>query len=153
MDPGAVGNLGGYVADSRFQLFKLHGSYNWVQRTSLKAIATTRSSTRNRDRLIDEAGNYTIEGPTRVLRRTRDTRIPGLTRHDLFDLVDRAGGIPGWCAIPSLAIPVKRKSAFACPADHVAALERHLPLVDRVLTIGWRGVEQPFLERLRVVKG
>jgi hypothetical protein len=146
------GDLGDYVAHDQFQLFKLHGSYNWVQRTSLQAIAATGRSPRQRDRLIDSAGTYSMDGPMRPLRRTRDARISNLVRHDLLDLVDPAPGGGGWCAIPSLAIPVKRKSAFACPADHIAALDSQLPSVDRVLTIGWRGVERPFLDRLRGIR-
>jgi hypothetical protein len=49
---------------------------------------------------------------------------------------------------PALAIPVLNKSQFECPAAHVAALVDLLPHVDKLLVIGWRATETPFLTLL-----
>jgi hypothetical protein len=56
---------------------------------------------------------------------------------------------------PAIAIPVLNKETYECPPAHVAALERLIPEVTKVVTIGWRGSEQHFqqmLRRLRAIK-
>ena len=54
------------------------------------------------------------------------------------------------CALfPALAIPVEEKVDFECPSDHVEALESFLPQVTKILIIGWRAAEKPFLNMLR----
>jgi hypothetical protein len=54
------------------------------------------------------------------------------------------------CALfPALAIPVEEKVDFECPPDHVTALEAFLPQVTKILIIGWRAAEKPFLNMLR----
>ncbi|MEC4889175.1 MAG: hypothetical protein RI101_03865 [Nitrospira sp.] len=50
---------------------------------------------------------------------------------------------------PALAIPVESKLQFECPAYHVEALKSLLPQVTKILVIGWRGTEEPFLNLLR----
>jgi len=48
--------------------------------------------------------------------------------------------------IPAIAIPVQGKAAFECPQEHLDLLERAIWQTNRVVTIGWRGVEQRFLD-------
>lgn len=50
---------------------------------------------------------------------------------------------------PALAIPIEDKIDFECPSDHVTALETFLPKVTKILIIGWRAAEKPFLNMLR----
>jgi hypothetical protein len=56
------------------------------------------------------------------------------------------GGPP---LFPAIAIPVSEKRAFECPQDHVALLQRLIPKVRKILTVGWRGTEDHFLGLLR----
>jgi hypothetical protein len=56
---------------------------------------------------------------------------------------------------PALSIPVENKDGFSCPPGHVTALEKLLPKVTKMITIGWRATEAEFLSRLlasRLVK-
>jgi hypothetical protein len=50
---------------------------------------------------------------------------------------------------PALAIPVESKLDFECPDEHQAALREAIPQVDKLITIGWRATETPFLELLQ----
>ncbi|OQW65007.1 MAG: hypothetical protein BVN28_02450 [Nitrospira sp. ST-bin4] len=50
---------------------------------------------------------------------------------------------------PALAIPVESKLQFECPVYHIDKLKSFLPDVTRILVIGWRGTEEPFLNLLR----
>jgi hypothetical protein len=54
------------------------------------------------------------------------------------------------CAVfPALAIPVETKLDFECPPEHVEALTAFITGVTRILIIGWRATEQPFLDLLK----
>jgi hypothetical protein len=143
VDLAATAGLQAYAADSRYVLIKLHGSYNWATRTSLAPAATWQDSLR---RLINEAGNYNVIGPIRHLGREAGRRVHVA---DLVELVQ-----PGveLLSLPAIAIPLRSKDEFACPLEHVARLETLLPSVDRVLSIGWRGAEASFLERLKSIR-
>jgi hypothetical protein len=55
--------------------------------------------------------------------------------------------------IPAIAIPTQTKSSFECPQEHLDALEKWLPRVDRILIIGWRAQEQHFLDLLKTHLG
>jgi hypothetical protein len=55
--------------------------------------------------------------------------------------------------IPALAVPIVSKSEFVCPTNHVDALREFLPKVTRVLIIGWRAAEEPFLQMLKIGLG
>lgn len=50
---------------------------------------------------------------------------------------------------PAVALPVEQKVSFECPESHVTALREKLPHVTHMLTIGWRGTENTFLDLLK----
>ena len=56
---------------------------------------------------------------------------------------------PDLVVVPALAIPVDKKDEFACPHQHIQELATLLPRVTKLMTIGWRGTEDKFLEMLR----
>jgi hypothetical protein len=58
-------------------------------------------------------------------------------------------GEAGRPAVPELAIPLQTKQDFAFPKTHHAALEELLETVDRILIIGWRATDTPFLKLLK----
>jgi hypothetical protein len=53
---------------------------------------------------------------------------------------------------PALALPLRTKTVFSCPPEHLEQLRQKLPQVTRVLTIGWKGQDQHFLDELRKAK-
>jgi len=54
----------------------------------------------------------------------------------------------GSVLFPALAIPVESKLDFECPDEHLQALHTVIPEVDKLLVIGWRAAETPFLKLL-----
>jgi hypothetical protein len=67
-----------------------------------------------------------------------------------YELVDRhpIHAVDGSALFPALAIPVESKLEFECPEEHLVALRTAIPEVDKLLVIGWRAAETPFLELL-----
>ena len=47
---------------------------------------------------------------------------------------------------PALALPVNTKVNFECPPEHIAQLQADIPLVTKLLIIGWSATEPHFLE-------
>lgn len=118
-----------YVSHDGYKLIKLHGSTNWG-----REIFNQFASVGTWDKVhnsIKDAASLRI-GDRYVLTN----------EHPIV----HANGIS---LIPAIAIPFESKKTFECPASHVASLERCLPDVSKVLTIGWRGAEVHFLEVLK----
>ena len=54
--------------------------------------------------------------------------------------------LEGRYVFPALALPVNTKVDFECPPEHIAHLQSDIPLVTKLLVIGWRATEPHFLE-------
>jgi len=126
----AYNAIDAYPARIRARLFKLHGSINWAYQRmkSPQPDAVTWA--------IQNAAEFRANPDEIVLRS------------------DWSSGRNDQAWVPALAVPVRTKSQFQCPQAHLNMLSQHLPAVDRVLIIGWRGMEENFLqllaERLRI---
>ena len=124
-------DMSGYVRDD-FSLFKLHGSINW----GLVVDG------------IQHPGNN-VPYPYQDLIELIAPGNPFLTRRYRV-CTPEMGPTPDRVVLfPALSIPVENKDEFSCPAEHVTALERTLPSVTKLITIGWRATETEFLTRLR----
>jgi hypothetical protein len=111
-----------------FQVFKLHGSVDWGHLVALPPqVAGNEAAARNY--LFDHAGQYHLSDIVRAQQSLGISGDDGL--------------------VPALAIPVQGKSTFECPTSHLDMLNRAIWQTTRVITIGWRGVEQHFLELWR----
>jgi hypothetical protein len=110
-----------YVHTQPWRLFKLHGSTDWSREIELGGAAAYPSP----DRAIELANQFD----------PRDGRIVPAA----YDKLDSPfKGV----VVPAIAMPTVGKPGFECPDDHRQVLEEVvLPAVDRVLIIGWRGVE------------
>lgn len=51
--------------------------------------------------------------------------------------------------LPAIAIPIASKSEYVCPKSHIEVLKAALPLVDRVIVIGWRAQDDYLLSLLK----
>jgi hypothetical protein len=49
---------------------------------------------------------------------------------------------------PALAIPLEKKLNFECPDYHQTTLRKCIPETTKLLVIGWRATDAPFLELL-----
>jgi len=123
--------LSGYVARD-LMLVKLHGSVNW-------------------GRIVSTPLDELLSLNRKVLAQKLVERYATLEISKRYVLV---GDFPPttydkWGVFPALAIPVEAKLDFECPPEHINALKAFIPQVKKILTIGWRGTEQLFLELLR----
>ena len=50
---------------------------------------------------------------------------------------------------PAIAIPLLTKSIFICPQAHLRELELALSTADRVLIVGWKAGDKPFLDFMK----
>jgi len=118
-------DLNAYTSNPHFKLIKLHGSIDWGLR------------------LNSLVGRGT---PAEVI----EDAIKGLDISEDYGKVDIAMRLAdGTFGFPALAIPVEKKSEFACPPDHIQALASVIPRVTKIITIGWRATEQHFLTMLK----
>lgn len=111
------------------KVFRLHGSVNWSRTVG-------------------------VGGP-RLSPQDLIERADALPDFDRFILANAAteweaptpyGGI-----FPAIAIPVQTKTEehFECPASHREQLEQMLPLITKILIIGWQAREAHFLQMLK----
>jgi hypothetical protein len=124
-----IDSLESYVTHPAYIVVKPHGSLNWAHEVSTKS-------------------NF---GDAKDVARWLIANAPELDpspefkffRSPLFAL-GPGSAIGLW---PAMALPIARKAAFECPDEHMSALDACVPKVSKLLTIGWRGAEQHFLER------
>jgi len=120
-----------YVSDSDRLLIKPHGSCNWA-----RALYTGADEVRAR--YIDH-----VTAAQAALREWEWTE-----RHsDEIELVPRlgSGALP---TVPALALPIEGKPGPVCPQTHLDALARTLDGPLSVITVGWRGADDWFLDWL-----
>jgi hypothetical protein len=114
-----------YTSHKYYKLIKLHGSIDWGREVEAPIKPN------NPIDVINGAASLQLSN-----------RFRKVVRHPMiFD--------DGTVGYPALAIPVEKKSIFACPQEHVRTLAELIPGVTKIITIGWRATEQHFLDMLR----
>jgi len=116
-----------------YKVFKVHGSVNWGQVVGSADFQAVRH---------DMHPYPTIE---RMIARVNKLQI---TESFVLSMTRPMGWEDNEPVFPALAIPVQRKSKFACPQNHIDCLVKLLPKVTKILVIGWRATEQHFLQLL-----
>jgi hypothetical protein len=133
-----IRGLDDYISSREIKVIKLHGSVDWMHTIETEIAAVRDGSgareTRIVDEIIERAPDISIRADYRLVESPRVVDAPAPAGPALF---------------PAIAIPVIRKQQFECPDSHVGALREFLPSVRKVLIVGWRGTEAPFLELLR----
>jgi hypothetical protein len=111
-----------------YSLIKLHGSVDW-------------------GREIGEILDKNIPIPQQVIKR-----YPHLDVTDTYRRVQGQSPVTSFKdtrLFPAIAIPVQSKLTYECPKQHVDTLHSLIPQVTKILIVGWRGTEKPFLKNLR----
>ncbi len=132
--PESVGmeirSIGDYVASKSYKVIKLHGSVNWG---------------REAEPPVDHVG--AVGDQQLVLELiNRAATLKVTERYHVVDqrpIVRLDAQRP---LVPAIALPLLRKGAFECPAEHLATLHECLREVRQLLAIGWRATDAPFLE-------
>jgi hypothetical protein len=131
-----ISDINGYISHKDYSLIKLHGSVNWGREVPGKAVPLNSNAFSplrnpvNHQTLIDEVASLRITDQYHLVRQCPMLR-------------EEAGFL-----FPALSIPVENKDVFECPGTHVDRLERLLPKVTKIVTIGWRATEAEFLSML-----
>lgn len=125
-----IQNISDYVASNRYKLIKLHGSVNWGRCVRVPDLFSAIDPWDIVNTLIYGADKLQVTDEYFVVEQTPIHEFNGSV---LF---------------PALALPVESKLNFECPEEHIAALHAAIPKVDKLMVIGWRAAEIPFLELL-----
>ena len=123
--------LDDYIAGD-IMLVKLHGSVNWGR---VVATPCTSEVLQNRDAMARD-----------LINRYENLNI---SKEYVINSSYPPSSIENRAVFPALAIPVESKLEFECPSEHVDALRSFIPGVTKILIIGWRATEAPFLEMLK----
>jgi hypothetical protein len=123
-----INDMAHYTRHANYKLFKLHGSVDWMREIDDIASDFYRPDwgVALENRIIEDAATLPISQ-----RYVYDVE---LQNRPLF---------------PAIAIPVEHKSDFECPEDHVKVLQEAIPRITKIICIGWRATEEPFLQMLR----
>jgi hypothetical protein len=123
--PRQLRTLDDYTSNPMATLFKVHGSVNWGRRLASK----TRYGGDTRSATIAEWRQWSLSDSWEI--------IPSLDNS--IDL---------WPLMPQLAIPMQTKIEFVCPMSMLNKLREALPKTSRVLIVGWKAGDLPFVNLL-----
>ncbi len=127
-----IGNLSDYISNQRYQLIKLHGSVDWAREVNTP---------------IEKINEYNPwQVAYELIENASDLDISQRYRMVAEHPIGKVGQI---ALFPALTIPVETKRSFECPHEHFEAVQAFVPKVTRLLVIGWRATERPFLQLLR----
>jgi hypothetical protein len=127
--------LDDYIKDDTYKLIKPHGSITWCRPLKRPVVSTGGTPEEIVREVIGRAGEGVDYGDLLVAKRDAIGKI----------------GASGPVVVPGIAIPVQEKPGerFECPPDHVEALRNCIPLVSKMMLIGWAGKEDNVLGMLR----
>lgn len=127
-----INGIEDYVSNADYMLIKIHGSIDWGREVGTPLTTNeTESIWHAVDELVTRAAELHI---TQKYHRVVEQPI---------------GRVAGRALFPAIAIPLELKRDFECPPAHIEFLTRMLPQVTKLLIIGWRGMDAPFLDLLK----
>ena len=122
-----------YVKEAEaWNVYKLHGSLGWSRRVDVSNGADLLSTPRSRVLAAREGLLMSLAPSLKLAPEWTKARLE-----------------PRELAVPALAVPFESKQDFECPPNQIEQLRGTLPRVDRILSIGWRATDQPFLQLIR----
>jgi hypothetical protein len=120
-----------YVNRDDVRVFKVHGSVDWgIKVSSPVHNVSGRPEQDLVEELISRAASLELSKEHYIVQQLPTVRLGSEA------------------LVPSLSIPVQQKSEFACPSEHMEALEAWLPGVRRILVVGWKAEDRQFMELL-----
>jgi hypothetical protein len=123
-----------YLEIGHFAVFKVHGSVNWG-----REVAEGKA-------LISDGEDVIAQ---KLIDHSQSLRIT-----DRFVFVNTPAPIVRDAAVskilfPAVAVPVQTKQDFECPPSHLDELKRRLGRIDRMLIVGWRGLDAHFVALMK----
>jgi hypothetical protein len=134
-----------YISRSGYKVIKPHGSVNWVR-------ALTVTSTRRVDSMDQVQMANRIIAIADTLEPSEDYYLAPEKDRGAW-VISRSSQIPKTSGsyqivLPAIAIPLEKKTGYACPASHVRVLEESVSKTEKLLLIGWKGAEYAFVNLL-----
>ena len=127
-----INSIGAYIANHTYKFIKLHGSVNWAREVNTPIEGLQEKNTwQVAHELIERAAALDISQRYRMV----DSHPIGKVGESVI--------------FPAIALPIETKRNYECPTEHLDALNAFLPEVTKLLLIGWRATERPFLSLLR----
>jgi hypothetical protein len=119
-----------HVSDGQFTYVKIHGSVDWGRPIKTKLNAPMTDDTPLIAEIVSRASSLELGG------------------------YERSGALPiakigDTVLFPAIAIPLERKLDFECPKEQLDALENALARATKLLVVGWRATDTPFINLLR----
>ena len=139
----SFGSLDDYISRGDYKIIKPHGSVNWIR-------ALTVTSTRQVDSMDHVQMANRIIAIADSLQLSDDYYLaPEADRKAWVVSRSQIPNTSGFqTVLPAIAIPLEKKTGYACPATHVRALEECVSKTDKLLLIGWKGAENDFVNLL-----
>jgi hypothetical protein len=135
---GQIEAIQDYINSKDYKLFKVHGSVNWGKiispRVPFEPLHTP---------YPEETARAVIRLANIILASSES-----VTNHYqmIGSLKSQKREDPPW--FPAIAIPLESKLDFELPPGHLDMLKQCIPQVSKLLLIGWRATDAPFLELL-----
>lgn len=125
-----------YINSQRHKIFKVHGSVDWGRIINRPPFEVSTINNEDITKEIIRQAQYIVEGGGVT---TEYVKIPDPFTQKVEDYV----------LFPALAIPVEGKLDFELPPGHLDQLKKCIPEITKLLLIGWRATDAPFLELLK----
>jgi hypothetical protein len=123
-----------YISDNRYNLAKLHGSINWAHDVDIPTSALAdKNAWQVARQLIQDVATLEIDHDSFNIATNRPIALSAGTR----------------ARFPAIAIPLQNKDSFECPAEQIKRVFDVIPKVTKLLLVGWRATETPFLQMLK----
>jgi hypothetical protein len=128
-----------YVRRDAWKLCTLHGSTNWMRKIRMPNPMV---GVENAAHAISIAHELDLTSGTIVRGQLPDKGPQSHTAaKDEADVY-----------VPALAVPTTGKSTFETHPSHLEAFDAAVPQVDRLLIVGWRGIEAHVLDRIKTIR-
>jgi len=132
-----IKSMSDYVDSPEYKVIKLHGSVNWGRNIAISPM---------RDLHLLRAEQV----PEAVIRLAPEL-LKGkfITNDFVMAKAYPNGKVEDTAIFPAIAIPLEKKLDFECPDNHISALYKCIEQTTKLLVIGWRATDEPFLDLLK----
>jgi hypothetical protein len=139
-----IQKISDYVGGNQYKVFKVHGSVNWM-RVFTPSFDMSKVSSQDLHKWLIRHADLIF----RDLDRMNDFEMVDDISEGKLLWKDPTRAPTEYALFPAIAIPVESKVSFEMPKEHLNQLKKVMPSITKLLVIGWRATDLPFLEILR----